>query len=40
LSFAALRRKAAPLGRVDLLCIDELGYMELDRRSTAPPGSR
>lgn len=24
----------ASYGRVDLLCIDELGYMELDRRVT------
>lgn len=28
-----LTRTIAPYGRVDLLCIDELGYMALDRRS-------
>lgn len=27
-----LERRGARYGRVDLLCIDELGYMELDRR--------
>ncbi len=27
-----LARTIARYGRVDLLCIDELGYMELDRR--------
>jgi DNA replication protein DnaC len=25
-------RRTPPLGGVDLLCLDELGYMELDRR--------
>lgn len=29
-----LARTIAKYGRVDLLCIDELGYMELDRRGT------
>jgi hypothetical protein len=29
---AHLARTIARYGRVDLLCIDELGYMELDRR--------
>jgi DNA replication protein DnaC len=29
----ALSKTIARYGRVDLLCIDELGYMELDRRS-------
>ena len=28
-----LSKTIARYGRVDLLCIDELGYMELDRRS-------
>ena len=28
----ALARTIARYGRVDLLCIDELGYMELDKR--------
>jgi DNA replication protein DnaC len=27
-----LNKTIARCGRVDLLCIDELGYMELDRR--------
>jgi DNA replication protein DnaC len=27
-----LAKTVARYGRVDLLCIDELGYMELDRR--------
>jgi len=27
-----LLAKTSPLGRVDLLCIDELGHLELDRR--------
>ncbi|SLI20075.1 DNA replication protein [Mycobacteroides abscessus subsp. abscessus] len=29
-----LAKTIARYGRVDLLCIDELGYMELDKRST------
>jgi len=29
-----LSRTIARHGRVDLLCLDELGYMELDRRGT------
>ena len=30
-----LSKAIALYGRVDLLCIDELGYKELDRRGTA-----
>ena len=29
---SAARTSGEPAGRVDLLCFDELGYMELDRR--------
>lgn len=32
-----LARTIARYGRVDLLCIDELGYMELDRRGAEAP---
>jgi hypothetical protein len=36
-----LSRTIARYGRVDLLCLDELGYMKLDRRRrrTALPGT-
>jgi nucleoside-triphosphatase THEP1 len=32
-----LAKTIARYGRVDLLCIDELGHMELDRRGAKPP---
>src|SRR4030095_3261071 len=31
-----LSKTIARYGRVDLLCIDELGYMQLDRRGAEP----
>jgi DNA replication protein DnaC len=34
-----LNKTIARYGRVDLPCIDELGYMELDRRGAEPSGS-
>ena len=33
-----LAKTTARCGRVDLLCIDELGYMQLGRRGPPLPG--
>ncbi|WP_435110037.1 ATP-binding protein [Nocardiopsis synnemataformans] len=34
-----LSKTIARYGQVNLLCVDELGYMELDRRGASPPTS-
>lgn len=35
-----LSKMVARYGRVDLLCVDELGYMQLDRKVTSPTPER